>query len=201
MATLAFMSVALDPLGGLPGVFTYSDARRLGITDRRLYAARDSGEVEMLGRGLYRRSSLTGDHDLLEIAARAPAATLCLGTALAHHDLTDEIPQFIDVALPRARRHPIVNAPVRWHRFDPDTFDLGRETLDVGELTIGVYNADRSICDSFRLRHLEGPEQAIEALKRWLRRQGPQPSALLAMAQHFGPRAEKPIREALEILL
>ena len=98
MATLAFMSVALDPFGGLPGVFTYSDARRLGITDRRLYAARDSGEVEMLGRGLYRRSSLTGDHDLLEIAARAPEATLCLGTALAHHDLTDAIPQVIDVA-------------------------------------------------------------------------------------------------------
>lgn len=201
MATLVFMSGSLEPIGGLPDVFTYSDARRLGVTDRRLYAARDSGEVELLGRGLYRRSGLTADHDLLEIAARAPEATLCLGTALAHHDLTAEIPSVIDVALPRARRHPVVNAPVRWHRFDPDTFDLGRDALAVGELSIGVYDAERTICDSFRLRHLEGNEQAIEALKRWLRRRGSQPSALLAMARSFGPRAEKPIRGALEILL
>lgn len=201
MATLALMSASLDPIDGLPDVFTYSDARRLGVTDRRLYAARDSGEVELLGRGLYRRPGLTADHDLLELAARAPEATLCLGTALAHHDLTDEIPPVIDVALPRARRHPVVNAPVRWHRFNPGTFGLGRETLDVGELSIGVYNAERTICDTFRLRHLEGNEQAIEALKRWLRRRGSQPSALLAMAQNFGPRAEKPIREALEFLL
>lgn len=111
MATLAFMKASLDPLGGLLGVFTYTDARRLGVTDRRLYAARDSGELELLGRGLYRRSGLTADHDLLEIAARAPEGTLCLGTALARHDLTDEIPPLIDVALPRARRHPVVNAP------------------------------------------------------------------------------------------
>lgn len=138
---------------------------------------------------------------LLEISARAPEATLCLRTALAHHDLTDDIPPVIDVALPRARRHPVINAPVRWHRFDPDTFDFGRETLDIGELGIGLYDAERTICDAFRFRHLEGSEQAIEALKRWLRRRGSQPSALLAMAHRFGPRAEKPIRAALEILL
>lgn len=91
--------------------------------------------------------------------------------------------------------------PVRWHRFDHDTFDIGRELLDVGELRLGIYDAERTICDTFRLRHLEGAEQAIEALKRWLRRRGAQPSALLATAHQFGPRAEKPIREALEILL
>lgn len=185
----------------LPGAFTYSEARRLGLSDRQLSGLRARGKIERLSRGLYRHADTTADPDLLEVAARAPLATLCLGTALARHDLTDEIPTVIDVALPRTQRQPVVTAPVRWHRFDPDAFDVGREPFAVDGLTMGLYSAERSICDSFRLRHREGSEQAIEALKRWLRRRGSQPSALLLVAKRFGPRAETPIREALEILL
>jgi hypothetical protein len=68
-------------------------------------------------------------------------------------------------------------------------------------MTMGIYNAERSICDAFRLRHREGTEQATEALKRWLRRRGSQPASLLRVARKLGPRAETPIRHALEILL
>jgi predicted transcriptional regulator of viral defense system len=184
-----------------PGVFTYGDARRFGLSDRQLYALRDAGAIEQLGRGLFRRADSSGDPDLLEIAARSPESTLCLASALARHDLTDEIPSRINVALPRTRRQPSVRAPVRWHRFDPDSFDIGREPLDVGPLTMGIYDAERSICDAFRLRHREGSDQAVGALKRWLRRRGSQPAALLRVAHRLGPAAEAPMREALEILL
>jgi hypothetical protein len=51
------------------------------------------------------------------------------------------------------------------------------------------------------VRHLEGSEQAVEALKRWLRRPGSQPSQLLALAVKMGPKAAQPIRAALQILL
>lgn len=171
------------------------------MSERQLYGLRDTGVIEQLARGLFRRADATGDPDLLEVAARAPNATLCLGTALARHDLTDEIPTVIDVALPRTHRQPAVTAPVRWHRFDPDTFDVGRQPLAVGELSMGIYSPERSICDAFRLRHREGHEQAIDALKRWLRRRGSRPTALLRVARLLGPAAEAPIREALEILL
>src|SRR5262249_10647156 len=145
-----------EPAKALPSVFTYADARRLGLSDRQLYALRDAGTLEQLGRGLFRKANSSGDPDLLEIAARAPEATLCLASALARHDLTDEIPSRIDVALPRSRRQPAVRAPVRWHRFDADTFDVGRDSFEVGALSMGIYDAERSICDAFRLRHLEG---------------------------------------------
>jgi hypothetical protein len=192
---------SVDPLLDLPEVFTYTDAKRRGLSDRRLYALRDLEEVEQLGRGLFRRTDVVADPDLLEIAYRAPDATLCLATMLARHGLSDEIPAEIDVALPRGRRLPSVTAPVRWHRFDRHTFSIGREELAVGELRMGLYSAERSICDAFRLRHLQGSEQAVEALKRWLRRHGSQPSMLLRIAKRFGPRAETPIRETLQILL
>jgi len=196
------MASDADFLAGLPSAFSYTEAKQVGLSDRRLYALRDVGAIEQIGRGLFRHPGIVADPDLQEIANRASDATLCLGTALARHGLSDEIPAVIDVALPRTRRLPRVTPPVRWHRFDPDTFFVGRDTVAVdNNLAIGIYNPERSICDAFRLRHLTSDEQAIEALKRWSRRPGAQPSRLLRMARRFGPRAETPIREALRILL
>ena len=90
---------------------------------------------------------------------------------------------------------------VRPRSHTADTFDLGRDELQLAqETSIGLYSQERCIIDSFRLRHLEGPETAVEALRRWLRRRGSQPATLLAMARAF-PKAEPALRAALEILL
>ena len=103
--------------------------------------------------------------------------------------------------MPRTQRQPQTQAPVRWHRFDPDTFNVGREVLEITDgLRIGVYSATRSIVDAYRLRHLYGTEQALDALKRWLQLPGSQPSNLLSLAAHF-PQAAGVIRNTLQILI
>ena len=94
-----------------------------------------------------------------------------------------------------------LSAPVTWHKFARAAFEVGRESLPIDGHRIGIYDAQRSIIDTFRLRHLEGYDLAIEALKRWLRKRGSHPAALLAMARRVDPRSEVAIRKALEILL
>lgn len=186
----------------LPQLFSYTDARRHGLSDRQLRNLNEQGAIERIGRGLFSTTTLDADPDLIEAAFRDERATISLTSALARHELTDEIPATIDLALPRGTRAPATSAPITWHKFDPKTFDLGRDEVDVGAgYRIGLYSAERSICDAFRLRHLEGSEQAIEALKRWLRRPGSQASELLALAAEMGPKASEPIRSALQILL
>lgn len=192
-----------EVLAGLPLTFSYTEARDHGLSDRRLYALRDSGVLELLGRGLYRQTGLAleADPDLLEIAHRAPNATLCLATALARHGLADIIPASIDVAVRRGDRHPRTQAPVTWHSFSADTFDIGRDELVLaGGVSIGMYDQRRCIIDAFRLRHIEGTELAYDALRRWLRRRDSRPGLLLAMTRSF-PKAEPSLRTALEILL
>jgi hypothetical protein len=190
-------------LATLPSIFSYGQARRAGLSNRRIYWLRDHGLIEPLAKGTYRSTDieLGADPDLVEIAARAPQATLCLTSALARHDLTDAIPTRIDVALPRATRRPPTAAPVRWHAFDPATFEIGRDSLSLTATDrIGLYGPERSIIDAFRLRHSEGADLAHEALKRCLRRPGASPAQLMQMAQHF-PKALPALRAALEILL
>jgi hypothetical protein len=177
----------------LGDTFTYSDAKRAGLADRRLYGLRDAGQIIALGGGVYRwADAAPADFDLIEIAERVPRATLCLETALTRHGLVDAIPAAIDVAIPRGNRRPSLRAPIRLHEFDRRTFDLGRELLDVG--------ARRSIIDLVRLRHLEGGEVAWLALRRWLEAPGRSPAQLIHLARNF-PRAEAELRRALEVLL
>jgi hypothetical protein len=103
--------------------------------------------------------------------------------------------------VPRSARLPKVSAPVRWHRFAPATFELGRDVIALGSgYTIGLYSPERSIVDAYRLRHLEGDELGREALKAWLRQRGSQPSNLLEIAAPF-PKAVGRLREDMRVLL
>lgn len=186
-------------LADLPDTFRYSEALE-HFSERQLRRLLADGKVAALTRGLYRKSDWLGDDDLIEIAAKATLATICMRSALARHELVDDIPAEFDIAIPRGSWAPETSAPVRWRSFAKDTFTIGREPLDIGGgRQIGMYSAERSIIDAFRLRHLGGADLANEALKRWLRGGG-QPSSLLQMAKFF-PRAIKPLRRTMEILL
>ena len=197
-----FEADAESRVSPLPATFSYSDARAAGLSKRALYRLRDEGSIEVIGRGLYRRSDAAlADLGLLSVAARSPLATLCLATALARHGLSDAIPPAPDVALPRGTRAPATEAMIQWHFFARDTFDIGRGVLALDQETaIGLYSAERSIIDAFRTRGTQGHELANEALRRWLRRPKTQPSELLLLAHQF-PRAEEPLRTSLELLL
>lgn len=192
-------STASGLLAMLPHTFRYSDAREQ-LNERQFRSLIESGQITVISRGLYRKAGSIGDDDLLEIAAKAPMATICLRSALSRHGLIDDIPAEYDIAIPRGRWAPVTNAPVRWRHFDKATFELGRDQLALDDdYSIGIYSAERSIVDAFRLRHLDGEDLANDALKRWLR-QGGQPSELLRLSSSL-PRAASAIRKTLEILL
>ena len=206
LCTVSYMKETMS-LGALlpdmlPPAFRYTDARNDGWSDRQLRAWLELGAIELLSRGLYlRQDAPLIDTDLLEIAARAPLATLCLRSALARHELIDDIPAEIDIAVPRGQRAPATERPIRWHHFDADTFEIGREVFALtSSFQLGIYSPARCVIDAFRLRHREGSELAYQALKAWLRRPGNQPAQLMTMAETF-PRTKARLRDALDLLL
>lgn len=188
----------------LPNRLSYNDLSSQGLTRHGLDRLIESGEFERVAPGLFLRSGLTDDTTAawIAIATKRPDATLCLLTALSLHELTDEIPARSDIAIPRGAQPVTVHhAPIAWHRFDADTFSLGRteHALPDGS-SIGLYSAERTLIDLFRLRHAWGSDLALGALKQWLRRRGNSPGSLLTMAEDF-PKARPAIQHALEVLL
>lgn len=163
-----------------------------------------AGEYERIAPGAYVPTGTVDDTVAawLALSTRRPDVTICLMSAAGIHDLTDEIPRSSHLALPRpARALRTEFAPVTWHFFAKDTFDVGRETYPLpGGLSIGLYGAERTVIDLFRLRHTYGEDLAVGALKGWLGRRTSRPGSLLAMAEKF-PTARSEIRRVLEVLL
>jgi predicted transcriptional regulator of viral defense system len=188
--------------GSLPPTFSTRQALALGTPEHVLRRWLAEGMVERIAQGLYRRTDADpAEDDMIEIAFRAPHATLCLETAMSMLDLSDLIPSRPDVAVPRGDHIPPVRIRVAWHKFDPATFSIGRETTTLDPVTtIGIYNAERSIIDAIRLRHKIGAEVAYQAIRRYLRQRGPNTGPLMEMARHF-PAAEPELRRILEIRL
>lgn len=176
-------------------------AERAGMSRSGLYRAAREGRLDRIARGIYLPADASAaDWDWIEAATRRPEATICLASALAHHELTDAIPASLDVAIPRGSRTPASTGAIAWHQFDRATFEIGREEIPISgtDQLIGIYSPERSITDAFRLRGEVGYELARESLKEWLRRGG-KPAHLLEIASWL-PRAKSPVHQALEAL-
>lgn len=186
----------------LPRVFSYTQARGTGISKHEFYQLRDQGTLVSLARGLFCwGNGDVPDLTLSAITRLSPLATLCLESALVHHDLSDAIPSAYHIALPRGTRHPALDSPVQWHSFDAKTFKIGRNVVTFENTnSIGMYSEERCIIDAFRLRGIEGSDVAYEALRRWVQLPHRNPAKLIQMASHF-PNVSTPLIRALQILL
>ena len=187
----------------LPAALTREQALGYGLTRAGLNRLLKEDRLERFGHGLLMRPDLTetADLDLIEARLRAPAATLCLSSALARHQLTDNIPASTHLAIPRGTHCPASPSSVTWHSYDPTSFEIGRGKIELAkDLTLGLYSPERSIIDAFNPRLGDGHDLAIEALKQWLIRPGSQPAGLLRMAQAW-PAARAGLTRTLQVLL
>ncbi|MEU8521117.1 hypothetical protein [Streptomyces sp. NBC_01216] len=175
------MTAAKDPsrsqrLTHLPPTFTTAQAHQARLSSRDLATLVGEGAVNDLSRGVYRKADApeTAHADLLAVCIRAPHAVICGESALALHELIDDIPTTVHIAVPRGTRRPTISyPPTTVAQYTAQTFALGIEPFEAapGE-TIPVYNAARSVVDAMRHRHRIGETLALSALGRYLRRDG-----------------------------
>ncbi|KUN64523.1 hypothetical protein AQJ46_29200 [Streptomyces canus] len=153
-----------------------STARQVLLSSRDLASLVAKGEIDELSRGVYRRADApeTAHADLLAVCARAPRAVVCDESALALHELIDDIPAAVHIAVPRGTRRPTISyPPTVVAQYAPTTFTLGVERFEAapGE-TIPMYNTPRSVVDAMRHRSRIGETLALSALGPYLRRSG-----------------------------
>lgn len=183
--------------------FRIADAVDAGIPRYELYRLRDHGKVVSVGRGVFRRaeSSISSNTDLATVSARVPHGTVCLNSALAYWDLTDELPAAIHLAVPRGAHRPQIDYPtVQVHVFAAGTFALDRcqEITETGE-PVWIYSPERSVVDAIRLAHLVGRDVAFHSLTRYMSRPGARPRKLVELARQLG--GLRRLTDALEVVL
>lgn len=158
--------------------------------------------VVELSRGLFQLLEANGvdQIDFVVACARAPHAMVCLSSALAYWDLSDEIPGWVDLAVPKGSHRPRIDSPpTRVHVFQANTFDLGRSVIHVApEVQFSITDRQRSVVDAFRLRHLIGEDLAVGAMRRYLRQPQSKPNQVLEIATQL--RVRSPVLSALRLL-
>jgi len=183
--------------------FRVSDAVEAGVSRSTLHRLRERGELASAGRGVLQlpdagMGMLSG---LAVVAARAPEGTICLNSALAYWDLTDETPAQVHLAVPRGTHRPVIEQPpTRVHVFNAANFKLERQQVrtDADE-PFWIYSAERSIIDATRMSRWVGRDVALHALGRYLNRPNANPAHLAELARELGGSAQ--LQPALEALL
>ncbi len=150
------------------GILRTSEAIRYGVHPRVLYELRDRGDLERVGRGIYRLSTeepLTSP-DLVAVAMQAPRAVVCLISALAYHELTTQVPHAVDLALPsHAQKPKIQEPPIRVFWFPESSFSAGIEVVEIDKVPVRIYSVEKTLADCFKYRNKIGLDVAVEALR------------------------------------
>ena len=152
------------------GIVKTSDAINAGIHPRTFYNMLQEGIIEKLSRGLYRLVELPslGSPDLVSVSKRVPNGVICLISALAFHEITNQIPHEVYLAVSRNSQIPRIDyPPVRIFRFSSSTYTEGIELQKVDGMPLRMYGPAKTVADCFKYRNKIGLDVAVEALKRY----------------------------------
>lgn len=180
-----------------------SEILATGATATAVSRLEREGRIVRLSRGLYQLadSPLELHQPLVEAAKLVPKGVICLVSALSYHELTDQIPRRVWVAIgPKDWRPHISYPPIRFVRFSPDALTRHVDAHLIQGTEIRVTNPARTIVDLFNYRTKVGPNIAIEGLKEALRTRKATPAEIHNIAVEMKQwKVIQPYLEALSL--
>ena len=183
------------------GRLRMSEATALGMTRSALYALKDRGVIERVSRGIYRLAELPPirNPDMVTVSLRFPNAVICLVSALAHHEMTTQIPHEVSVAVPRNAYIPFLDyPPLQVYTFSRASYQSGIEEHLLDGVPVKIYSAAKTMADCFKFRNKVGMDVVLEALKLYRKRKRFDPGELARYARIC--RVENVMRPYLEAI-
>lgn len=122
------------------GILHPIDLDVIGIPRVVLTRMSTAGQLEQIGRGLYRLPSPGSENEsLVAIATRVPPAVFCLLTALHFHELTTQLPRQAWIAMPRGSHTPKIDyPPVKMVQFAGDACSAGIDEVERDQVKLRV---------------------------------------------------------------
>lgn len=168
------------------GITRFSDILKAGFHPDSLISIEKEGKVEKLARGLYCLTDFvpSSHPDLVSASLQATRGVICLISALSFHEVTNEIPKYIDIAIVRGTHaNRIKYPPVKFYQFSINTWKTGVEEHDIEGHKIKVYNLAKTIADCFKFRNKIGIDVAREAMKIAVQEKGEKPTEIIKFAK------------------
>ncbi len=172
---------ALQPLLKKP-YFTSKEVRALGIKVATIHHYIKKGTIKRIRRGVYQSSTSKNPtfqwRDLIEAVISVSGGVVCLVSALAVYDLTEEMPRQHWIAVSNSTSIK-KSKEIKFTRLR--NMDLGVTKIDLEGVTVAIFDRERTIIDSFRLL---SRETAIKALKMGVLQKGSKKINLLKLQDY-----------------
>jgi predicted transcriptional regulator of viral defense system len=168
------------------GVIRARDVEAAGVHRKHLRRLVESGELEQVGRGMYRLAdALPSEYaSLAEVVTQVPRGVVCLLSALAYNELTTQSPYQIWIAIaPKAWAPTISSTKLRVVRMSDPWLDDGVDVVEIDGARVRITDPARTVVDCFRFRNTVGLDVAIEALRDCLEQRLASPAQLMDLAR------------------
>lgn len=167
------------------GMARLSELMSQGVTASTVSRLETEGAIVRLARGLYQRpdAAIDAHHTLAEAAKLVPKGVICLTSALAYHELTDQIPAKVWIAIgPKDWRPKFLHPPARFARFPSNHLQAGVERHVIDGVDVPIFGIAKTIADLFRYRRIIGINVALEGLREVLRKRKATPAQIARYA-------------------
>lgn len=154
------------------GLTKLSEFRQAGITAATISRLEAAGMISRLARGLYQLpdAAVDANHTLAEASKLVPKGVICLTSALAFHELTDQIPARVWLAIgPKDWRPRLKYPPMRFAHFPIDQLRKGVQRHTIEGVSVPIFSVAKTLSDLFRYRRAVGMNIAIAGLREALR--------------------------------
>lgn len=167
------------------GMVRLSELIAEGVTASTVSRLEREGAIARLARGLYQLpdASIDAHHTLAEAAKLVPKGVICLTSALAYHELTDQIPAKVWIAIgPKDWRPKFLYPPARFAHFPSTHQRTGVEHHTIDGVDVPIFGIAKTIADLFRYRRTVGINIALEGLREALRKRKVTPAQIAKYA-------------------
>ena len=127
------------------------------------------------------------NHTLAEASKLVPKGIICLTSALAFHELTDQVPARVWLAIgPKDWRPRLKYPPMRFAHFSIKQVRAGIEHHSIEGASVPIFSITKTIADLFLYRRLVGINVAIEGLREAIRQRKATPGDIARHATDGG---------------
>lgn len=176
------------------------EMRKAGITPSMISRAVKEGDLFRIARGLYQRADgeLSAGQSLAEASKLVPKGVIALTSALVFHELTDQLPRKVWMAISPRDWAPVTSyPPIRITEFPDKYMAQGIERHRISGIDVPIFSVSKSLADVFRSRAVDR-SVAIEALRSALRNRQATPAEIARSARDGGAwKVMQPYLEAL----
>ena len=181
---------------------TTAELKDMGYSYYRIGKLEEQGILSRVNRSTYENLTYKGDeNDFFSAEAFVPYGVICLMSAARYYELTNFLPDAVDVAIERKKK---VNTLPEWPEirifyFDASRMDLGVTEVRNGDNCFHIFDIEKTVVDIIYYRNKIGIEETSEVLRNYLKRRDRQIDRLYAYAKRL--RCEKIVRTYLEVLV